>query len=60
MRTEMYLWMEISWTNPYLAEKSFGECDIEFPYQVLNDKQFVMGNNWTSSSEQPQLNCGLY
>jgi signal peptidase I len=46
--------------EPLPCREKFCECDIEFPYQVLNDKQFVMGNNWTSSSEQPQLNCGLY
>ena len=35
--------------EPYLAGKNFGECNIEFPYQVPNGKLFMMGNNWVNS-----------
>ena len=29
----------------YLAEKAYGEADIEFPYQVPDQRYFVMGDN---------------
>lgn len=31
--------------EPYLAEKAYGEADIEFPYQVPDQRYFVMGDN---------------
>ncbi len=31
--------------EPYLSEKSFGECDLELPYQVPENKIFVMGDH---------------
>ena len=31
--------------EPYLDEKSFGEPDIDFPYQVPDDRVFVLGDN---------------
>ena len=31
--------------EPYLAEKAFGETDIELPYQVPEQRHFVMGDN---------------
>ena len=31
--------------EPYLEEKSFGEPDIDFPYQVPDDRVFVLGDN---------------
>ena len=31
--------------EPYLAEKAYGEADIEFPYQVPEQRYFVMGDN---------------
>jgi signal peptidase I len=31
--------------EPYVNEKSYGECDIEFPYQVPDDRVFVLGDN---------------
>ena len=31
--------------EPYLEEKSFGEPDIDFPYQVPEERIFVLGDN---------------
>lgn len=31
--------------EPYLAEKAFGDCDLELPYQVPESKIFVMGDH---------------
>jgi len=31
--------------EPYLPEKSLGECDIELPYQVPDGRLFVMGDD---------------
>ena len=31
--------------EPDLAEKAYGEADIEFPYQVPDQRYFVMGDN---------------
>ena len=30
--------------EPYVQSKAFGECDIELPYQVPEDRVFVMGD----------------
>lgn len=35
--------------EPYLNEKSFGECDIELPYQVPDNRIFVMGDHRSTS-----------
>jgi len=37
--------------EPYLLEKSFGEADIEFPYQVPDGKLFVMGDHRATSAD---------
>ncbi len=31
--------------EPYLKEKAFGNCDIELPYQVPDEKYFMMGDH---------------
>lgn len=31
--------------EPYVNEKAFGECDIELPYQVPDNRIFVMGDH---------------
>ena len=35
--------------EPYVEEKSYGESDIEYPYQVPDDSYFVLGDSRTSS-----------
>ena len=35
--------------EPYLAEKSYGDADIELPYQIPDGKIFVMGDHRSTS-----------
>ena len=35
--------------EPYLVEKSFGDADIELPYQVPDGRFFVMGDHRATS-----------
>lgn len=35
--------------EPYLSEKAFGECDISLPYQVPDQRIFVMGDHRSTS-----------
>lgn len=35
--------------EPYVKEKSYGETDIEYPYQVPEDSYFVLGDDRESS-----------
>ena len=53
-----YLWIEPDGTvfvngveleETYLQEKSLGECDIEFPYQVPENSFFMMGDQRETS-----------
>ena len=37
--------------EPYLQNHSFGECDIEFPFQVQDNQFFVMGDNRAASMD---------
>ena len=35
--------------EPYLSDKAFGECDIEFPYTVPQESYFLMGDHRSTS-----------
>lgn len=35
--------------EPYVQKKAFGECDLEFPYQVPQEQYFVVGDMRESS-----------
>lgn len=35
--------------EPYISEKALGECDIELPYQVPDERYFVMGDHRETS-----------
>lgn len=35
--------------EPYITDKSKGKCDIEFPYQVPDNRIFVMGDHRSTS-----------
>ena len=53
-----YIWLEPDGTvfvngnpldEPYISQKALGECDIEFPYQVPENRYFVMGDKRETS-----------
>jgi signal peptidase I len=44
--------------EPYLSEKSLGECDMEFPYQVPESKYFMLGDHRATSMDSRSDSIG--
>lgn len=44
--------------EPYIDELALGECDIKFPYQVLENRYFVMGDHRTASIDSRSTAIG--
>lgn len=44
--------------EPYLTEKALGECNIQLPYQVQDERYFVMGDHRSTSQDSRSTAVG--
>lgn len=44
--------------EPYISEKAFGDCNITLPYQVPDEKVFVMGDHRATSIDSRNTAVG--
>lgn len=44
--------------EPYITSKSFGQCNIQFPYQVPENKYFVLGDHRATALDSRSSSIG--